>query len=219
MSIKFDCPSCAKPLEVLDELAGRKYRCRGCGNQLDVPGESGSVVPVSLGTADPLSNTDKVLAGIPGKQKKTCPKCGEKMGNRAQVCFKCGWDVGREIRTCLYCERDVILNYDPGVGYEFAGGFTGVVGLIIFKLFGLLGAATAGGGLAALGSLISAVIISYRCKVCRRKVDPIPISTAENEVLLKRRILFFALTVVLTLLTFGLGSSWLWMFREALRSS
>ncbi len=216
MSIKFDCPSCGKPVEVLDELAGQKYRCRGCGNQVDVPGGTGAA---ALGAPDPLTITDKILAGIPGKQKKPCPKCGEKLGNRARVCFKCGWDNERSVRTCQYCERDVILNYDPGVGYEFAGGFSGVVGLIVFKLFGLLGAATAGCGLAALGSLISSVIISYRCKVCRRRVDPANISPAENEELQKRRILFIALTVVLALLAFGLGSSWVWLLQESVRSS
>lgn len=37
MSIKFVCPHCQKPLQVKEDLAGKKVKCPGCQQVLDVP--------------------------------------------------------------------------------------------------------------------------------------------------------------------------------------
>jgi hypothetical protein len=35
--ISFDCPGCAKPIKVKDDLAGKKGKCPGCGQAVTVP--------------------------------------------------------------------------------------------------------------------------------------------------------------------------------------
>jgi hypothetical protein len=38
--IEFDCPACGEPLEISDRMAGRRVRCLGCDESIEVPDES-----------------------------------------------------------------------------------------------------------------------------------------------------------------------------------
>ena len=41
--IEFECPSCAHPIKVAPELAGRKGKCSKCGSRMIIPGDIGPV--------------------------------------------------------------------------------------------------------------------------------------------------------------------------------
>ncbi|MGC4033436.1 MAG: ubiquitin-conjugating enzyme E2 [Tepidisphaeraceae bacterium] len=43
--ISFDCPTCGKTFTVPDSYAGRKARCKGCGNELQVPAAVETAAP------------------------------------------------------------------------------------------------------------------------------------------------------------------------------
>lgn len=49
--ISFDCPTCGKTFTVPDSYAGRKARCKGCGNELQVPAAADST---ALPTPEPV---------------------------------------------------------------------------------------------------------------------------------------------------------------------
>lgn len=51
--IQFDCPTCATPLVVDSDAAGRLITCPQCGKQLEVPGRMR--VPVQVGPVPPIT--------------------------------------------------------------------------------------------------------------------------------------------------------------------
>jgi len=74
-------------------------------------------------------------------------------------------------RGCECRERkDVYLDDDLGLWGKAAGGITGVVGLVMLRMIGVLGTATVIFGLAGCGSLAAAMSMGYRCDTCRRSV-------------------------------------------------
>jgi len=40
--IEFDCPECGEPLEISDRMAGKRVRCLGCAEDVEVPDYSSS---------------------------------------------------------------------------------------------------------------------------------------------------------------------------------
>ena len=54
MSIEFNCATCGKPFKVDDQWAGKRAKCKGCGNVITIPGPE-TVAPVeSRPTPPPL---------------------------------------------------------------------------------------------------------------------------------------------------------------------
>ena len=92
MTISFKCPSCSKPYNVPDQLAGKKSKC-SCGHQFVIPAAAAAPAPTSpapvpgrqapgtqpLAPADPLGQmpqtTGNPLGGMP-----TTPSGGNPLG-------------------------------------------------------------------------------------------------------------------------------------------
>ena len=53
MPIRFACPGCRKPIEVMDALAGRRGKCPGCATMFVVPKESDPALAVPEKTFPP----------------------------------------------------------------------------------------------------------------------------------------------------------------------
>lgn len=64
MSIAFSCTSCAKKLQAPDEFAGRRMKCKGCGEVSTVPGKK-AVAVAAKGAAK---------AKAPAPKKSAAPK-------------------------------------------------------------------------------------------------------------------------------------------------
>ncbi len=134
MSIRFRCP-CGKDLEVLDGLAGQRYRCRACGAWLfvpkvDAPGVTAGGASVNTaGSADPAPERGGGFTapahgagrGAQGEQSTTglvtgalreevkCPQCGTRTSSRVRICAACGWNADEGRRFCGTCFKPVEL--------------------------------------------------------------------------------------------------------------
>ena len=79
--MRFSCPHCRRTLNVKDELAGRKVRCPGCKNVLQVPAAAAAKPSASAG----------------GK----CQNCDQPFPPGAVLCVRCGYDTrtGKILKT------------------------------------------------------------------------------------------------------------------------
>lgn len=68
MPIRFACPGCHKPVEVMDALAGRKGRCPGCGTVFEVPRESDPALAVEQKQID-AETLDEALKAFKRRMK------------------------------------------------------------------------------------------------------------------------------------------------------
>ncbi|MDB5295567.1 MAG: hypothetical protein JWO31_1550 [Phycisphaerales bacterium] len=62
--IRFNCQNCGRAFTVRDEDAGRRAKCKSCGNEVTVPATS-DVVPTDLHAADGVSSPGGVAAEPP----------------------------------------------------------------------------------------------------------------------------------------------------------
>ena len=96
MAIQVTCPACGKVLRVSDSAAGKKGKCPGCGNAIQVPmvsqqdafatplgkviearSDVGSFQPTGGGASQcPHCGQSLDLASIPGGTQISCPVCG-----------------------------------------------------------------------------------------------------------------------------------------------
>ena len=69
MSIDFNCPTCGQQYHVIDRLAGKKARCKKCGNAI--------LVPKQEQTAD--AATTRVAVVPTGSLESACPNCKKRI--------------------------------------------------------------------------------------------------------------------------------------------
>ena len=78
MSIRVECESCGKVMNAKDEAAGKKTKCPGCGEILQVPANAIDAEEDGGGYDDAASD------------EKACPACGENIKAKALKCRHCG---------------------------------------------------------------------------------------------------------------------------------
>lgn len=96
MASQIKCPHCGKAYKWKPTIAGKRFRCRRCGEVLDVPDEK----PTDQGdyqlATDKSPEEEEVLA-----PEGKCPNCGNKLRTTAVVCINCGFNLkdGKRIET------------------------------------------------------------------------------------------------------------------------
>jgi len=127
MPIRFSCPNCNKQFKAKDSFAGKKVKCSGCAQVIQVPAASAGQGAQAKGTppAPPPKKRPKPeseeyelvfegeqpkVAGAPqappGEGAKVCPGCKRKLSANAKICVDCGINLitGRKIHTELVTE-------------------------------------------------------------------------------------------------------------------
>lgn len=82
MAISVFCKTCAKTLRVVDEMAGKRLKCSGCGQVLAIPSGAGSTKAPAQGlakdTIEPVAARPRTdSASRPLKEKPQCAPDGE----------------------------------------------------------------------------------------------------------------------------------------------
>jgi DNA-directed RNA polymerase subunit RPC12/RpoP len=90
--IQFPCLQCGKKLKVQEELAGKKVKCPGCGNNLAVPKSAVAALatqakPISSSLEDEKTLLPRALAGA--EARTLPPKNRGQAGKVEQVPRSC----------------------------------------------------------------------------------------------------------------------------------
>ncbi len=192
MSIRFRCP-CGKDQEVLDGLAGQRYKCRGCGSWLFVPRTDAPGVPAvsaSVGSAEtaevpsPQSAVGLVTGSL--REEAKCPQCGTRTSARVRVCPACGWNADEGRRYCGTCQKPVELRLRDlkipeasllGATAAAAAASYGLdIGDALYSaLWGLAGLS----GVEAVLCAVRAKTVAFQCAQCDHRW--LPEKPAEEE--------------------------------------
>jgi predicted Zn finger-like uncharacterized protein len=88
MAISIQCGSCKNEYRVDDKLAGKKVKCKECGQPITVPAFSGIEDPNAL-------NLDIPMPAMPSMAPKAtkCPKCHNPLPSSARICLGCGFNL------------------------------------------------------------------------------------------------------------------------------
>jgi hypothetical protein len=89
------CPSCAQPISVAAELAGRVVRCRGCQARLAIGKDASGML--TLGSA-PAPVPAPVTIGTASDASAPCPRCGAALRATDAFCTGCGAPVDEAAR-------------------------------------------------------------------------------------------------------------------------
>ncbi|OYW24386.1 MAG: hypothetical protein B7Z55_02315 [Planctomycetales bacterium 12-60-4] len=107
MTIEFTCGHCGKSLSTSDDKAGRKAKCPGCGEAIEVPRVNTDGVE--------LSTTVPVVA--PSQRRSTvrkCPMCGHSAAPDDENCTACGEPLGQETRKVRDAPAGEPVAFDLG---------------------------------------------------------------------------------------------------------
>ena len=86
VTIEFSCTHCNKPLSTGDDKAGRKAKCPGCGEPVEVPTVNTDGIDMTPQIVPPLPAGTSGAAGATTK----CPMCGYLDATGAAACPACG---------------------------------------------------------------------------------------------------------------------------------
>lgn len=130
MPVQLNCPSCAKPLKVRDELAGKTVKCPSCGAPVTVPAAEGE--PEVVETA----GVEVVAAGkrkSEDAQWAACPKCGATAAKRVKWTFW-GSFYGPRIFNHVRCQ-ECRATYNGKTGRS---NIVPAIGCVLLPLFGIV---------------------------------------------------------------------------------
>lgn len=157
MTIEFSCGHCGKALSTGDDKAGRKAKCPGCGEPVQVP----TVNTDGEDLADQLASAPVVGAARSSGQRQRhteCPMCGHKVAADETECSACGEPLTSASRQSARKSAGDAVPFEVGVvlsrSWEIYKSDLGLVvgGQIVA---GLLGIAALVPG---MGMLIGAVV-------------------------------------------------------------
>jgi predicted Zn finger-like uncharacterized protein len=159
--LAISCPACKKQYQVPVEAAGKKVRCKACGQSFVVPSGADNVVHAA--PAAPAKTAPAKRAGLAAKKtydtqeeekvdldpydvtesdvKARCPHCAKELSEEhAVVCIHCGYDI--RIRSQRQTKRTLETTFQDRVQWMMPGVLcliTAVVfaGIILFLWFGL----------------------------------------------------------------------------------
>jgi|GEM_PF-3863613 len=108
MAIDCSCDVCGKQYKLADKLAGKKVRCKACGENFVVPTVSDLLVSAPQAAASSPSTQSQqgaastALRPASNAEEKYCPQCGNGIRKNYVVCTNCGYntrtgDSGRTI--------------------------------------------------------------------------------------------------------------------------
>jgi ribosomal protein S27E len=100
------CPKCKKAIKVAAELAGKKIRCKGCGQVFALPGSPAArpgpdsksaraATPAASAAAPPAEDDDANPYGFSDTVDRfRCPNCANEMeSDDAIICLNCGYNT------------------------------------------------------------------------------------------------------------------------------
>jgi hypothetical protein len=87
------CPSCAQPISVAAELAGRVVRCRGCQARLAIGKDASGALTLGLAPVP-----TPVPSGTLADASAPCPRCGAALRLADTFCTGCGAPVDEAAR-------------------------------------------------------------------------------------------------------------------------
>jgi uncharacterized protein (TIGR00266 family) len=128
--IKFACPSCQKGYRVKDELAGRKAKCKACGEPMQVP-----ALEAQLAVATP----SPVAAGPPAAQgpKSTDVLTGTTPNLRYEISQRPDFSLVKidlDSGSKVFAEPSAMVSMTPSVNLE--AGFKGGIGKTFGRMLG-----------------------------------------------------------------------------------
>lgn len=100
MPIKVQCPSCSKSFKAKDELAGRRVKCPGCKQPINIPAKAPAPAPAGA-AYDPLLDLldeEDVRSVARGP---VCGNCGVEAIPGSMICIECGFnhETGIKLET------------------------------------------------------------------------------------------------------------------------
>lgn len=156
VTIEFTCVHCGKALSTGDEKAGRKAKCPGCSEPIQVPTINTEGVDLSA----------TVVAAAPARSRggsRKCPMCGHVAAPSDESCSACGEELTAEERDVDRGRTGEAVAFDLGtvlsrswqifkqdmglvVGGQLVAGLLGVSALVPALGLGIAGAITADQG-------------------------------------------------------------------------
>jgi predicted Zn finger-like uncharacterized protein len=110
------CPTCQTQYQIKDELAGRKAKCKKCGQDFQIPAAQKAAVAQAASSATTTARIDgqttiRMAAGtpvaatpVPAAAVETPPQPAEP---DKQQCPHCGAWVSAGLQSCSYCRLDM----------------------------------------------------------------------------------------------------------------
>lgn len=186
MPIRFTC-SCGKEMEVLDELAGQRYKCRACGAAQAVPAPGAHPAPRPSAPHPPV--------GASAEPPRRCFMCETPLGADAPFCRRCGWDGKMAKRHCLSC-GGVVGNFVVGPVIVAFYAISWIGPFAVSFLYGFLASLAFAFGLVTVGGLFLGMIARFRCRDCKKPFAASLMSDGERQELRGSRNLLFTAAVV-----------------------
>lgn len=146
-TLTIGCPECGKQFKVPATAAGKKVRCKTCGEVIPVSGGAPSAEPAAAGKkpagAKPAPVDDDDGDGKPYGLTDTvlgarCPECAHDMEESDIICLKCGYNTRTRIRagfkkTLDITGMDVFLWLLPAILCAIV-----VIGLLVWDILYLV---------------------------------------------------------------------------------
>ncbi len=107
MTIPVTCPSCQKQFRAPLEAAGRRARCKGCGEVLTIPKAKSeeAMAPIDLSGLEETESTAPPVE-LTADASPRCPSCHAVMPNGAVLCTSCGYHTAAQRRLKATASRE-----------------------------------------------------------------------------------------------------------------
>lgn len=214
--------ACSYEAKVPEQFAGQVVRCPQCRETISVgtptprpapsiqtpmpaPGAS-TPHPQKVYPASRVSDGFETPTAAP-VLRESCRDCKRDLSPKDPICRHCGWDKKERQRKCVKCSMPIV--HDDGPGFAGYGIAMGIVGLILFRLIGVVGVLSVAAFLGSLSGIGSVMKMRWRCGGCDREPDPAILSDEEKTYHRKRWTAFLFGTIGLGVLSLSLAILWL----------
>lgn len=228
--------NCTYSSQVPDTFNGKTVPCPKCGQPITIGTGTAPTPTASTSASAPESRGVSTTDIIAPKKKSTammafplfgdgkkdeepradapstrrlipCGGCRAGMSERERYCSKCGWDTKENVRKCRKCEMPFILHDGAGsTGAQL--GISAVIGGIVGYLTNWAGGAAVAFLMGSVGALINGFTAGFKCTGCNKGIEAGLMSPDEKKVTGSKRISFMIVSVVLLIVSGGLGAYW-----------
>src|SRR5258708_5085645 len=132
-TLTIGCPECGKQFKVPATAAGKKVRCKTCGEVIPVAGgKSGGKPAPAAAYGDDLDDDGKPYVLTNTVLSARCPECAHDMQEGDVICLKCGYNTttrerARMKKTIDITGLDVFLWLLPAIMAALV-----VIGLVVW---------------------------------------------------------------------------------------